>query len=180
MVANCFLWFTYGLLKHEIRVWGTNGIGLLFALFYFVKFARYAPLKSSTLPGTIRQHVQANAAIVAGAFAIVHLSPLADPASVIGNIAVLFCVAMFASPLAALQTVLQTKSAKSIPLPFTLATVLNCFLWSVYGWFGMKDVNIYVPNMLGLAFGFAQVGLKLSYQSDGKGQRSETDLDLIA
>ena len=179
MVANCFLWFTYGLLKKEIRVWGTNGIGLLLALFYFMKFARYAPLKSPTIPGSIRQHIQATAMVVAGTFGIVYLSPITDPAAVIGNIAVLFCVAMFGSPLAALQTVLQTKSAKSIPLPFTLATVLNCLLWSTYGYWGMKDVNIYVPNLLGLGFGLAQVALRVTF-GDGNAMKSEQNLDLIA
>ena len=180
MVANCFLWLTYGLLKKEIRVWGTNGVGLLLALFYFMKFARYAPLKSSTLPGAIKQHIQANAMVVAATFGIVYMSPFSDPASIIGNIAVLFCVAMFGSPLAALQTVLQTKSARSIPLPFTVATVLNCLLWSVYGWWGMKDINIYLPNLLGLAFGLAQVALKLKFD-DGNGMmKSEQNLDLIA
>jgi solute carrier family 50 protein (sugar transporter) len=103
-----------------------------------------------------------------------------DPAAWIGNIAVLFCVAMFASPLAALQTVLHTKSAKSIPLPFTLATVLNCLLWSVVGLLDMHDANIYLPNLLGLAFGIAQVVLKLVYDNGRRGTMSEDKLDLIA
>lgn len=180
MIANCFLWITYGLLKHEIRIWGPNGVGFVLALFYFLKFSRYAPPKSPTLPGSIRQHVQANAAVVAATFGLVYLSPLGDPAEVIGNIAVLFCVAMFGSPLAALRTVLEMKSAKSIPLPFTLATVLNCFLWSVFGVLEKNDVNIYIPNLLGLAFGVAQVALKLIY-GDGMGNvRSEDNLDLVA
>ena len=96
----------------------------------------------------------------------------------IGNLAVLFCVAMFASPLAALKTVLQTKSAKSIPLPFTLATVLNCFLWSVVGLFDMHDVNVYFPNLLGLGFGMAQVFLRLLY-GDGNDVKVNPELELI-
>lgn len=76
---------------------------------------------------------------------------------------VVLCVAMFGSPLASLKTVLLTKSAESIPLPFTLASVLNCLLWSVVGVLDMKDANIYIPNLLGLSFGFIQVGLKLMY-----------------
>ena len=35
MVANCFLWLVYGLLKHESKVWSTNLIGLIMALIYF-------------------------------------------------------------------------------------------------------------------------------------------------
>ena len=118
--------------------------------------------------------------VMAGTFALVYLSPLADPAAWIGNIAVLFCVAMFGSPLAALQTVLKTKSAKSIPLPFTLATVLNCLLWSVVGLLDMQDANIYLPNLLGLSFGIAQVVLRLTYGNGKRVGASEDKLNLIA
>lgn len=177
MFANCFLWLTYGLLKGEIKVWGTNGIGLLFAVYYILKFVRYAPAKSPTLPGSIRQHINVNLAIMVGIL-VVLFSPLNHPADFIGNLAVFFCVAMFGSPLAALKTVLQTKSAKSIPLPFTLATVLNCFLWSVFGLLDMRDVNIYLPNLLGLAFGFAQVALKFLY-GDGASAVETSERDLL-
>ena len=180
MFANCFLWLSYGLLKNDIRIWGTNGVGLLCAIFYCFKFTQYSPSKSPTLPGSVRQHVQANAIVMAGAFGLVYLSPLADPAAWIGNIAVMFCVAMFGSPLAALQTVLKTQSARSIPLPFTLATVLNCLLWSVVGLMDMHDANIYLPNLLGLAFGFAQLVLKLSYGNGKRVSASEDKLNLIA
>jgi solute carrier family 50 protein (sugar transporter) len=84
-------------------------------------------------------------------------------AEVIGIMGVVVCVAMFASPLAALKSVLATKSSKSIPLPFTLAAVVNCFLWSVVGVMDMKDFNIYAPNLLGLFFGLVQLALKVIY-----------------
>lgn len=87
---------------------------------------------------------------------------------------------MFGSPLAALRTVLQTKSAKSIPLPFTLATVLNCFLWSVFGVMELNDKNVFVPNLLGLGLGLWQVILKIIY-GDGTGTaKSEDKMNLIA
>ena len=95
------------------------------------------------------------------------MSPLVDPAAIIGNVAVIMCVLMFGSPLSALKTVLETKSAKSIPLPFTIATIVNCFLWSVMGLLDVHDFNVYFPNLLGLVCGLAQLALKLIYQ-DGK------------
>mmetsp|Transcript_128063 Transcript_128063/g.370640 ORF Transcript_128063/g.370640 Transcript_128063/m.370640 type:complete len:231 (+) Transcript_128063:44-736(+) len=181
MFANCFLWSVYGILKQESKIWATNGIGIFFSLFYFLRFVKFAPPKSPTFPGSIRQHVQAIVMVMAATFGLVYLSPLSDPANLLGNIAVLFCVAMFASPLAALRTVLQTKSAKSIPLPFTLATVANCFLWSVFGILEIHDANVYIPNLLGLAFGIAQVSLKMLY-GDGHGGAAKlaNNLDLIA
>jgi solute carrier family 50 protein (sugar transporter) len=178
MIANCFLWLAYGVLKSESKIWGTNLIGLSLGLFYFMKFVRYAPPDSPTLPGSVQHHVNACLAVMATAFSLKFLLRLKDPTSIIGNLAVMFCVAMFASPLAALKTVLKTKSAKSIPLPFTLATVLNCFLWSVTGLFDMKDVNIYLPNLLGLAFGIGQIALKLLF-GNGITTRAESETELL-
>jgi solute carrier family 50 protein (sugar transporter) len=177
MIANCFLWLMYGVLKQETKIWGTNLIGLTCGLFYFLKFSKYAPPKAPTLPGSIRQHVNVNLAVMAATFSFMYLLPLRDPTSIIGNLAVLFCIAMFGSPLASLKTVLQTKSAKSIPLPFTLATVVNCFFWSVTGLLDMKDANIYIPNLLGLTFGLAQVALKFLF-SDGI-SRKQRGMELL-
>ena len=84
-------------------------------------------------------------------------------AQLIGSMGVILCVVMFASPLVAMKTVLETKVATSIPLPFTIGTIVNCFCWSATGWFLMEDRNIYIPNLLGLFFGLVQVALKLIY-----------------
>jgi uncharacterized protein with PQ loop repeat len=161
-------------------------------MFYFLKFAKVAPIKSPTLPGSIKLHVNAILSVFAATIGLIYVSPLKDPAAIIGQAAVVFCIALFGSPLAALKTVLETKSAKSIPLPFTLATIANCLLWSITG-FEMNDFNIYfrtccrdkgrerfvrrrspfsfsrfiTANLIGLSFGLAQMALKLFF-GDGK------------
>lgn len=86
----------------------------------------------------------------------------------VGNLGIFLCVVMFASPLAAVKVVLQTKSADAIPLPFTLASVVNCIFWSVSGLFDLHDYAIYVPNLLGLAFSLVQLLLKIIYGSTGR------------
>jgi uncharacterized protein with PQ loop repeat len=108
-----------------------------------LRFAKFAPIKAETLPGSIRQHVNAILSVFFATIGLIYMSPFKDPAAIIGQAAVVFCIALFGSPLAALKTVLKTKSAKSIPLPFTLATIANCFLWSITGLFEMHDKNIY-------------------------------------
>ena len=166
-----------GLLKSEPKVWSSNGIGLILSLYYCWEFMKFAPKKgaSPTLPGTVSQHVQACLFFLVLTVSVVGYFPKAAAAGYIGSLGVVLCVAMFASPLAALKTVLATKSAKSIPLPFTLAAVTNCLMWSVVGLFDMKDANIYAPNLLGLSFGLAQVALKLKF---GSGESSSVDLPL--
>ena len=187
MASNAFMWCTYGIMKHQASIWSCNGIGFVLAMYYMFQFAQYVPNKRTkestvaamldastpTLPGTVRQHVMGVAAVIAGTTLLALIQPFATrTANVIGNIAVLFCILMFASPLSVIQVVLRTKSAKSIPLPFTIVSSLNCFLWVVFGWFKLQDVNVWLPNSLGLTFGMIQVILKLVFGDHHDGSSS--------
>lgn len=186
MIANCSLWFTYGVLTQEIKVWFTNLIGLCFGISYFLKFIKYAG-SSTTLPGTVKQHFQTVSGIIVATSIWVFVCYLtvlqkgqwkAYSAELVGTTAVIFCLLMFASPLSALKTVLRTRSAESIPLPFTLATITNCFLWSVAGLGEFHDFNIYFPNLLGLAFGLIQVALKILFKSSPS-TKAEDQIGLV-
>jgi solute carrier family 50 protein (sugar transporter) len=161
MVSSAFLWLVYGILLNESKIWSSNGIGLFLGAYYFYEFLKYCPKSSPTLPGNKEQHIQLVAAVLATT--VIATQTLTKPAVWIGRVAVAFCIILFASPLAALQTVVQQRSARAIPLPFTIASVLNCFLWSVVGLKQMNDINVYLPNLLGLSFGLAQVALKVYY-----------------
>lgn len=174
MVSSAFLWVMYGFLKSEPKIWSANGTGLILSIYYVLVFTRFCPKASPTLPGTVKQHLQGCAFIIGSTLLVAVALPTAQAAAMIGNVGVVLCVAMFASPLAALKTVCETKSAISIPLPFTIAAVINCFLWSVTGWFLMNDFVIWAPNLLGLSFGLVQVGLKLYYGNAGS-EKKDTD-----
>lgn len=175
MLSSAFLWVMYGFLKSEPKIWGANGVGLILAIGYVLVFTSYCPKASPTLPGSVLQHLQGCAFIIGLTVLIAVALPTPKASQLIGNAGVAFCVAMFASPLAALKTVCATKSAKSIPLPFTVAAVINCFLWSVTGILLMDDFNIYFPNLLGLMFGLIQVALKLIYRGGGEKNHAESE-----
>jgi len=91
------------------------------------------------------------------------LLPSETAIRLIGLMGVFFCIILFGSPLSSLKEIVTTKSAKSIPLPFTLACVLNCLLWTIFGTLEAKDFNIYFPNLLGLLLGFVQLTLLAKY-----------------
>ncbi|KAG7343031.1 sugar efflux transporter [Nitzschia inconspicua] len=175
MAGNTFIWAVYGLLKKEPKIWTCNVFGFMMAIYYCAIFIgnlgknksqdqNLLDVSTATLPGSVRQHAQAVIGGILGIFFLAILKPFGQYSETfIGNIGVTICVIMFASPLSVIKVVLETKSAKSIPLPFTVLTTINCFMWTVVGWFAMKDVNVYLPNGLGLASGIAQVVLKLVY-----------------
>ena len=169
MAANCVLWTTYGALRHTPAIWAPNGLGLLLALYYIQSFLQNAhPDETAGL----KFHVGGVGAVVAAAalaFQCQSYLPLSSVTAIadgVGTAAVLFCIALFASPLSTLKTVMETKSADSIPLPFTIASLLCCFFWSVTGILELHDLNVIVPNALGFLCGLAQVALKLRYSGN--------------
>mmetsp|Transcript_45346 Transcript_45346/g.96433 ORF Transcript_45346/g.96433 Transcript_45346/m.96433 type:complete len:280 (-) Transcript_45346:400-1239(-) len=163
MVANAFLWVTYGILKEQPSIWAPNSVGVVLGSFYFAAFVRHCGPSASDLPGTAGQHLRGTGAVVLFALGLTLGGAVADASEIIGKVGVFFCVVLFASPLAALKTVVVTKSAVSIPLPFTVACFVNCLSWSVLGWYKMNDFNIYFPNLLGLSCAVAQLALKGMY-----------------
>ena len=74
-------------------------------------------------------------------------------------------IALFASPVMGLKTVIATKSAASIALPFTIAsTIIHKSLRSVVGWLYMKHVHIALPSICGLICALVQLFLKGMYE----------------
>jgi solute carrier family 50 (sugar transporter) len=166
MIINSILWFSYGLLKGEAKIWSCNGMNLVLGIYYLVNYIQFSPTSSPTLPGTIQQHMQAVVITLVGTVLLIILPVLDDPAWLIGKVGMVIGVLLFASPLTVLRVVIETKSARSIPLPFTIASTINCFLWTVFGLWEVDDPNLYIPNALGLGFSLAQLGLKLYYEEN--------------
>lgn len=164
MIINSILWFAYGLLKANATIWSCNGINLVLGIYYLVNYIEFAPTASPTLPGSIHQHIQAVLVTLVGTIVLILLPVMNDPAWLIGKVGMCIGVLLFASPLAVLRVVITTKSARSIPLPFTIASTINCLLWTVFGIWQVEDPNIYIPNALGLGFSLAQLGLKIYFE----------------
>ena len=164
MVSNSFVWVCYGLLKGLPSVYMSNAVGLLLGAYYFKCFIEFCGPMAINLPGTVSQHIKGAGCIVLLNLCLA-LSGLENASEIIGKEGVFYCIILFASPLAALKHVIVTKSAHSIPLPFTLACLINCMSWTVVGWWKIQpsDFNIYFPNMMGLACAVAQLVLKGIY-----------------
>mmetsp|Transcript_67287 Transcript_67287/g.99752 ORF Transcript_67287/g.99752 Transcript_67287/m.99752 type:complete len:235 (+) Transcript_67287:205-909(+) len=163
MIANCLICVVYGFLKSEPKIMAPNSIGLLLGTYYFTAFRRHVSMDAANLPGTASQHW--NGLVIFITFILLVATTLTKDLAVefMGKLGILICMIMFASPLSTMKVVIETKSADSIPLPFTIACVINCVLWSVVGVLDMNDFNIYFPNLAGLAAGSAQLVLKGLY-----------------
>lgn len=88
-------------------------------------------------------HIRACLAAMLTISSVAVLLPENHAASLIGNMGVAFCMMLNASPLVAIKTVIQEKSAESIPLSFTVASMCCCFFWSIVGLEEMHDWIVY-------------------------------------
>ena len=175
MLMNTALWFAYGLLQNDSSLYITNGISILLASYYWCTYVRYVPTATTAitsesalslrtiLPGTVSQHIWA--IIVTVVIIIVYtLVPYASKHSRwLGVLAMLSGIVLYASPFTTLQYVMENKCAKSIPLPFTVASFISCFLWTIYGIFVTNDLNVYVPGIIGCTLSSLQLVLKIYY-----------------
>ncbi|KAL7434579.1 hypothetical protein ACHAXH_009203 [Discostella pseudostelligera] len=173
MITNSSLWLMYGLLENLMGVARCSVVGVTMGAYYIFVFVQHCSADASNLPGTVLQHVQG-----AGAIILINLclavSGVRHASEIIGKEGVIICIILFASPLSTMRNVIATKSADSIPLPFTLACLVNCTAWFVAGYWNMKDFNIYFPNMLGIVSAAAQVVLKCMFRKQARDAKVET------
>ena len=161
MVTSCFVWIIYGLIKGEPLIYGTNLIEFTLSVYYFVEFTNYAPPHSPTFPGPVQRHIQFTVGTCGLALFVALFS--SHRVALLGDLTVLLTILTLASPLAAVQAVLESQSSESIPWPFTLAALINCVLWTVVGVMEMHDAYVYFPEILGFLSCSLQVALKLKY-----------------
>ena len=81
-----------------------------------------------------------------------------------GIVATGFCIGFFASPLATLAHVIQSKSTASLPFYMIIANFLGTAQWFLYGII-LEDYFIKTPNFLGWCLSVIQLSLFIIYPS---------------
>ncbi|XP_020097867.1 bidirectional sugar transporter SWEET6b [Ananas comosus] len=163
-LLNCMLWVFYGLpIVHpnSILVVTINSTGLILEGIYLTIFFLYSPCK---LRIKVLMYLAAEIAFVAAVVAVVlttaHTHDLRS--LIVGILCVIFGTCMYASPLAVMKLVIQTRSVKYMPFTLSLAGFLNGVCWTTYALIRF-DIFITIPNGLGALFGLIQLVLYAIY-----------------
>ncbi|KAJ8500567.1 hypothetical protein OPV22_011119 [Ensete ventricosum] len=157
------LWTFYGLLKPGgLLVVTVNGVGTVLQAIYIILFLIYAPsntrAKMAKLVGML--NVGFFGAVVVVTLVSVHAS---RRLLVVGFLCAALTVGMYASPMAAMSTVVKTKSVEYMPFFLSFFLFLNGGVWSIYSVL-VRDFFIGVPNAIGFALGSAQLLLYAVYR----------------
>ena len=81
----------------------------------------------------------------------------------LGLLGCLISVALMASPLAAMGTVLKERSTSAMPFVVSVLTTLNVLTWLAYGLLVADDVMIYGPNVAGIVVCGIQMALYVRF-----------------
>ncbi|TYZ60656.1 hypothetical protein PybrP1_009154 [[Pythium] brassicae (nom. inval.)] len=165
--GNCHLWMLYGYLTENIfPVFLTFGTGELLAIAYLIVYYRHTSeraevrrLASWIFAGLLLVTLYA----LSGDFMLGITSQSKKSTSVVvGYIAVTVCLLLFASPLATLRRVIQTKSAASFPILMCVVGFFGNSLWVTYGAM-IDDMFMCLSNVVCVALGFVQIVVYIIY-----------------
>ena len=169
-LVNCILWADYGLNLELMQVYVCNISGsvitLVWIIIYIIYFSEKKVLKYLLLIFLF--------IILMSGFAFVFYY-IINP-QITGYSAMIFNVLMFAAPGEKIVTVVKTGNYNLIPIFSTL----GCFLCSgcsfIYGIY-IADINIIVPNSLGLVFAILQAIIYFVYKKKSDNKTSDKDND---
>ncbi|GLT79372.1 hypothetical protein SLA2020_508630 [Shorea laevis] len=171
MLLNTSLWTYYGIIKSgEYLVATVNGFGDVVEIIYLVLFLIYAPPKMRTRTALLVGIL--NVGFIAAAIVGAQLGLRGDTRTdVIGFMCAGLNTISYGSPLAAMKTVITTKSVEFMPFLLSFFLFLNGLVWTCYALLVM-DFFLVVPNGAGFLLGTAQLILYAVYRRYDKPSRN--------
>ncbi|GMP40140.1 hypothetical protein CsSME_00010701 [Camellia sinensis var. sinensis] len=157
------LWTYYGITKPGSYLVATvNSFGVVVEVIYVSLFLLYAPprmkAKTATLAGIL------NVGFPVAAILVTYLGMQGDlRIDVIGFMCAGLNIVMYASPLAAMKTVVMSKSVEYMPFFLSFFSFFNGGIWTFYSVL-VQDWFLGVPNAIGSLLGATQLVLYAIYR----------------
>ncbi|XWS38197.1 hypothetical protein CRYUN_Cryun19dG0109900 [Craigia yunnanensis] len=182
-LINCMVWVIYGLpMVHpnSTLVVTINGTGTAIEVVYLTLFLIFChdKKKRSKVLLIVLVELIFIAAVTTLVLTVVHTTERRS--MVIGIIAILFNIMMYAAPLSVMKLVISTKSVEFMPFFLSLTSFANGVAWATYAFLPF-DPFIAVPNGLGTLFSLAQLLLYATYYKSTKriiAARQETKIEM--
>ncbi|GMY27767.1 bidirectional sugar transporter SWEET17 isoform X2 [Fagus crenata] len=170
------LWTYYGIIKPgELLVATINGFGVLVETIFVTLFLIYAPAKSKAKTAILFGILDVGfvaAAILVTWFALQRQTCI----DVMGFLCAGLNIIMYGSPLAAMRTVVATKSVEYMPFFLSFSLFLNSGTWAIYALL-LRDNFLLVPNGSGFLLGTTQLVLYAIYRKPDKTKNDSDRLE---
>ena len=160
---NCILWADYGLLDNSLQVYFANGLGGTITLVWITTYLIYLGKQKV---GYALLLVLLLMIAVGG---ISYLFYFIISKKITGLTAMVFNVLMYAAPGEKIIRVCKTKQYNLIPIFSTIGGFFCSLCWLMFGIY-KGDLNMIIPNALGLFFAILQVIVYIIYYCKKKSE----------
>ena len=165
---NCILWADYGLLDDTFQVYLANGIGGAITLIWITIFLIYIGKQNIKIA---LLYIILLMICVGGISYVFYFIIDKD---ITGKVAMIFNILMYAAPGEKIFKVFKTKKYNLIPIFSTIGGFFCSLCWLAFGIY-KGDINLIIPNGLGLFFSILQIVVYLIFYCK---KRSEENFDI--
>eukprot|EP01038_Epipyxis_sp_PR26KG_P006774 gene6774-9278_t len=153
LLANSWIWATYGLLRYEPSIYLSCAMGIFIGAFCIGSYSSYC------------KHSIPIYYFIGLAITMLITTTLAVTSNthIIGLLGCFISVVLSGSPLTVIRTVIETRNTSALPFLTSLILWLNNLSWIGYGLELTQDPFIYIPNFIGLIFSTTQIALFVKY-----------------
>ncbi|CAM0880857.1 unnamed protein product [Alopecurus aequalis] len=173
-LLNTLLWLYYGVTKPGgVLIATVNGFGAVMETIYVVLFLVYA-----TDHDTRVKTAKLVAALNIGFFGLVFtattfaIDGLDNKIMIIGLICACLSMLMYGSPLAAVGTVIASRSVEYMPFFLSFFFFLNGAVWATYALLD-RDIFLGIPNGIGCFLGGIQLVIYAIYRNSNSQSNDE-------
>lgn len=174
-VLNCVGWTMYSCLTKDVFIFLGNISGLILGLFYTITsmtvIAKKSEGDSFSEQYTLVEGLLLFAFLFWGLMAFFCVTifndfpdPIKEATAMVGLVSCAFSIAYYAAPLSTMYTVISKQDSSSLYLPMIVVNLINALLWFSYGAFGTQDINIWLPNLLGIILAGCQSSLVFMFK----------------
>ncbi|KAL3812921.1 hypothetical protein ACJIZ3_014189 [Penstemon smallii] len=164
MLLNSLLWTYYGMIKpNGLLLVTVNGFGsIVLAIFIFL-YLIFAPPKMKAKTAVMAAILDVG--VMVSAIFITRLGmERKTQINFIGFLSTFFTIISYGSPLAAMRTVVTTKSVEYMPFFLTFFLCINGIIWTVWAVL-VRDYFVGVPNGTGVVLGALQLVIYAIYRN---------------
>ena len=147
---NCILWADYGLKTDKFLVYLANGIGGTITLIWITIYLIYLGKKSLKIALFLIILLM----VLVGGISYIFYKIINE--EITGFVAMIFNILMYAAPGEKIFQVFKTKQYKLIPIFSTIGGLSCSLCWLIYALY-LLDINMIIPNALGLFFAILQI-----------------------
>ncbi|POM77842.1 MtN3-like protein [Phytophthora palmivora] len=166
LFANCYMWVLYSYLVNNIfplfavTLFGITTSIIFISIYYRWTKDRLYVVKVCTIALVLL--------IIGTLYYILAINGVTNQSDAavektLGFIAIAFNLVLYASPLEAMKTVVQTKNASSMPISISSIFLVNAVLWVVFA-VAVSDMFVLVPNAIGTFLCSIQVIMYIIYR----------------